>query len=103
MSIRDLLATLMVAGSALMAATGCTASVSAYVLHSEPPPPREELVTYRPGFFWVHGHWERGPDRWHWDTGHWERERAGYIWGEGRWERRGQRFEWINGGWRARA
>src|SRR5690606_34808970 len=72
---------------------------SAHVVYEEPPPPRHEHVTVRPGFVWVKGRWDWRNGQWVWVDGHWERERAGYYWQEGRWERRGNQWVWVEGSW----
>jgi hypothetical protein len=104
MRIKNFLVAALLAGAT---ATGCYesgyATTSGYVVYDEPPPPREEIVTYRPGFFYVHGHWLRDGNRWGWHSGHYERERAGYVYNDGRWERRGRGYVYVDGGWRARS
>ena len=62
----------------------------------------DEAVVYRPGFFFVQGHWYRDGDRWSWSRGYYERERPGYVYVQGRWDRDGGRFRYREGGWRAR-
>jgi len=92
---------LLIAGTALAAApalTGCTAELR--VVDTAPPPPRAELMVYRPGFVWVDGHWGRSRSGWRWHPGHYERERANMVYVNGRWERRGSSYLWIEGGWR---
>jgi YXWGXW repeat-containing protein len=103
-SLRDMLAALLVAGAALAAPAmiGCYASGGAYIVDDEPPPPREEVVVSRPGFFWIHGHWERPGGHWAWRSGYYERERPEQVYVEGRWERRNNGHVWVDGGWRAR-
>ena len=103
-SLRDMVAALLVAGAAMTvpAMTGCYATEDAYVVTEAPPPAREEVVVSRPGFVWVHGHWDRPGGHWLWRPGFYERERADQIYVEGRWERRGRGHVWVNGGWRAR-
>jgi hypothetical protein len=99
-----MLTALLVAGvgvTALPAMTGCYATESAYVV-DVPPAPREEVVVYRSGFVWVHGHWTRPGNRWEWRGGFYERERPNAVYVEGRWERRGRGHVWVDGGWRAR-
>lgn len=102
--IRDILAALVVTGAALTAPvmTGCYASEDAYVTDDAPPPPREEVVVSRPGYVWIHGHWNHNGGRWAWQGGSYERERANQVYVEGRWERRGRGQVWVDGGWRAR-
>jgi hypothetical protein len=93
-----------VLGAAVAAApalSACYAETSGYIVE-DPPPPREEVVTYRPGHIWVHGHWAHDGNRWAWRGGYYERERAGQVYVEGRWERRGNHRVWIEGSWRAR-
>jgi len=102
-ALRNMLTALLVAGAAvpaLPAMTGCAAE-AAYVVDA-PPAPREEVVVYRPGFVWVHGHWTRPGSTWVWRGGTYERERPGMTYVEGRWERRGRGHVWVDGGWRAR-
>jgi hypothetical protein len=103
--LRDMLAALLVAGAALTAPamTGCYASGGAYMVEDEPPPVREEVVVSRPGFVWIHGHWDRPGGHWLWRGGYYERERPNQVYVEGRWERRGRGHVWVGGGWRARA
>ena len=103
-AFRNLLTAVLVSGaalSALPAITGCLAE-GAYVVDEPPPPAREEVVTYRPGFVWIHGRWARPEGRWVWYGGRYERERPHQVYVEGRWERRGHGHVWIDGGWRAR-
>ena len=103
-ALRDMLAALLVAGAALTAPamTGCYASGGAYLVEDEPPPVREEVVVSRPGFIWIHGHWDRPGGHWAWRSGYYERERPEQVYVEGRWERRGNGHVWVGGGWRAR-
>ena len=103
MRIQKLLAAIVLAGASGLAvpAMGCyaTTDVQAY---DEPPPPREEVVVARPGYFWIHGHWYRDGGSWRWRSGYYERERADQVYNEGRWERRGNHHIWVEGSWRAR-
>ncbi len=88
--------------AALLLAGAC-GSGTLYVTDDAPPPPREEVVAYQPGFFWVHGHWDRDTSgHWGWINGHYERERAGYAYDEGRWERQNGHYRYVEGGWRRR-
>jgi hypothetical protein len=99
---------LLTAGAALSTAsavTGCAGEAS-YVVETEsaPPPPREEVVVYRPGHVWVHGHWNRyGRNDWRWRSGYYERERPNMVYTRGHWDRRGRSYVWIEGEWRPRA
>jgi hypothetical protein len=79
--------------------TGC-AGEGSIVVEDEPPAPREEVVETRPGFIFVHGHWDRDGGRWAWRAGRYERERVGHTYVQGHWERRGKGHVWIEGGWR---
>jgi len=79
---------------------GC--ATRAYIVADAPPPPREEVVVFRPGQVWIHGHWERHGPRWAWRDGHYERERPGYVYIEGRWQHSGRDHVWVDGGWRRR-
>lgn len=104
-SLRNIVAALLVTGAALSvpAMTGCYASEDAYLVAEAPPPPREEIVVARPGFIWIHGHWNHAGGHWLWRPGYYERVRPNMVYVEGRWERRGRGHVWIDGGWRARA
>ena len=104
-SLRNILAALLAAGAALTAMpamTGCYASEGSYLVEDSPPPSREEVVTIRPGFLWIHGRWMHPGNRWVWQGGYYERERPNAVYVEGRWERRGRGHVWIDGGWRDR-
>jgi hypothetical protein len=91
------LAAALVAG--VMACAGSTRTV---VRYREPPPARDEVITYRPGYFWVHGRWAYDRGRWGWRGGYYEPERRGQVWTDGHWERRGGDYVWVDGGWRVR-
>ncbi|MGH7635700.1 MAG: hypothetical protein ACRENC_18375, partial [Gemmatimonadaceae bacterium] len=69
------------------------------VVYQEPPPPRVETVTMRPGYIYIKGRWNWQNGNWAWVGGHYENQRAGYAWTEGRWENRGNRWEWVDGSW----
>lgn len=87
------------------AAPGCLAhgGARAGAVEAGPPPPREEVVLYRPGYLWIQGHWVRGASQpWVWQAGHYARERPSHVYVQGRWERRGGRYVWIEGLWRPR-
>jgi len=104
-SVRNILAGLLVAGAALTtvpAMSGCYATEGAYVIEDAPPPPRNEVVVYRPGYVWVHGRWTHPGRHWAWQSGYYERERPNAVYVEGRWERRGRGHVWVAGNWRAR-
>jgi hypothetical protein len=100
MRMRNILLSLLLAGSAGIATTACT--TRAYLVEEAPPAPREEVAVSRPGQVWVAGHWAREGSRWAWQPGHYVRERPGHIYVTGRWDHRPQGYVWIEGGWRAR-
>ena len=86
------------------AMSGCYATTTggAYIVEDVPPPPRQEVAVYRPGYVWIHGRWTHPGRHWVWRGGYYERERPGHVYVEGRWERRGRSHVWVDGGWRAR-
>src|SRR5260221_202451 len=45
-------------------------------VYQEPPAPRVETVTMRPGFVCIKGRWNWQNGNWAWVDGHYERERA---------------------------
>jgi len=98
----SLLACALVLGVATSSAVlpGCVVrGRAAWVVDSQPPPPRE---TARPaprlGHVWIEGHWEnRGG--WVWVNGYWEAQRQNYVWIDGRWEQRGGQWHWVPGRW----
>jgi WXXGXW repeat (2 copies) len=91
---------LTVALSACVASGQATMGVDTTpVVYQDPPPPKAETYSTRPGFVFVKGRWNWQNGQWVWVAGHWDRERAGYAWNDGRWERRGNRWEWIEGTW----
>ena len=103
---RNILTAVLVSGAALSAVpvmTGCAAERSYGYVADEPPPPREEIVSYRPGFVWIHGRWTHPSDRWVWQEGRYEADRPNQVYVEGRWERRGNGHVWVDGGWHARS
>jgi len=103
-AFRNLLTSVLVSGAALSALpvmTGCGVE-GAYVIAEPPPPPRAEVVSYRPGFVWIHGRWGHPDGRWVWYGGRYEHERPNQIYVEGRWERRGNGHVWVDGRWRTR-
>ncbi|MBC7978899.1 MAG: YXWGXW repeat-containing protein [Myxococcales bacterium] len=102
---RNLLTSAAVAAAALAvgpAMTGCYATESAYVIESAPPPPRDEVVVYKPGHVWVHGRWTHPGRHWTWQRGHYERERLNDTYVSGHWEDRGDGHVWVSGNWRPR-
>jgi len=78
------------------------AGEAAYVAEPRPPPPRSEVVAYRPGQVWVQGHWVRGGAGWYWRDGYYVRERPRYVFVQPRWERHGRGYVYIEGAWRPR-
>jgi hypothetical protein len=103
-SLRNIMAALIVTSTALTvpAMTGCYASEGTYVIAESPPPPRDEVVVYRPGHVWVHGRWTRPGRHWVWRSGYYARERPNHVYVEGRWERRNRGYVWVDGSWRSR-
>ncbi len=95
-------AALVAIAPASVALTACYADTG-YVAYSEPPAPRYEYYSYRPGYVWAGGWWARDGARWSWRAGHYERERPGFVYEHPRWERRGDRHVFVHGGWRAGA
>jgi WXXGXW repeat (2 copies) len=101
--MRRLTKFLFIVGVAVLATpalAGCYAETSGYVVGEAPPPPREEVVVYRPGQIWVHGHWRHDGNQYVWHSGYYERERPGHVYLEGRWVKRGHELVWIDGAWR---
>ena len=95
-----LLSLVLAAGAAIAGCAGTARyEVDAY---DAPPAPREEVVTYRPGYVWIHGSWNRYGDRWAWRDGYYVRERQGYVYQDGNWRRSGNHYVWVQGQWRAR-
>lgn len=76
-------------------------SVAVVEVEEEPPPPRVETYSVRPGFIWIEGNWNWRGGRWVWMNGRYERERTGYVYAPGRWERRGRKSVWVEGRWNA--
>ena len=70
----------------------------------EPPPPRKEVRTHRPGpnYFWIAGHYEWRHRHWVWTPGHWEKRRPGQVWVRGHWVKKRGRLVWVPGHWRKR-
>jgi hypothetical protein len=103
MRAHELLAPLLAAGVAfapLPMTAGCAGE--AYLVDTAPPAPRAEVITYRPGYVWVNGHWNRRGGHWHWRDGYYVRERPDMVYIQPRWERRTRGWVYIDGGWRAR-
>jgi hypothetical protein len=108
MSMKNMLASLAIAGSFAAGATGCVVRAQGHInqpvgyveVEEEPPPPRTVVVETRPGMVWVEGRWYRQGNQWAWRDGYYERERAGQVWEQGRWENRGRGHVWVEGRWR---
>ncbi len=111
MTLKNILASLALAGSLAVLGSGCIVRAHGQVggpvvyeeVDEEPPPPRVVVVDTRPGYIWIEGRWSRGGNRWNWQDGYWEHERSGQAWEQGRWERRGRGHVWVTGRWRAGA
>lgn len=95
----------LLAGATAAMVPACATSSRGYVVatYEEPPPPmREEYVSYRPGYVWVHGNWLRDANnRWRWRSGYHMREQPGYVWVDGHWAHNGRNYFWVDGGWRS--
>jgi hypothetical protein len=89
----------------LLVAVALQAGASACVVHSsrpvrEPPAPRVERYSVRPGYVWVEGRWLWRDEAWQWQPGHWTRARSGYAYQQGRWERGPDgELRWRPGRW----
>src|SRR5262245_30874515 len=103
MKSNKLLGLIVASATATLVPACATTGHATIVAYEEPPPPlREEVVVYRPGFVWVHGNWARDYEgRWRWNGGYYVDERPGYVYMPGRWERRGRNYAWVGGTWRA--
>jgi hypothetical protein len=98
-----LISLLLAGATALGVGAGC-AGEARYVVsdYDAPPPPREEVVAYRPGYVWIHGTWNRYGDHWAWHDGYYARERPGYVYQDGFWRRDGRNYVSVRGQWRPR-
>ena len=65
----------------------------------KPPAAQEEKVIERPGYLWVHGHWDWQNNQWNWVNGRWEKERPGFQWRDGEWQQDGDVWHWHDGSW----
>ncbi len=78
-------------------------SLSACVVHTQPPPRRVEVRPARPfpKAVWIEGHWEHRQREWVWVSGYWvkkPRPKAHWVPGhlkKGRWG-----WKWVPGHWR---
>jgi hypothetical protein len=70
------------------------------IVEEAPPPAREEVVIYKPGYVWIQGNYTRATGRWAWVPGRYVRERPGYVFIGGRWDRWPSGYVWVMGGWR---
>jgi hypothetical protein len=70
------------------------------IAEEAPPPAREEIVIYKPGYVWIQGNYTRSNGGWAWVPGRYVRERPGYVWISGRWDRWPSGYVWVTGGWR---
>lgn len=103
--MKSKLISLLLAGAAAATVPACMGTTHGYVAvesyEEAPPPLREEYVSYRPGYVWIHGNWQRGyGNRWQWQNGYYVRERAGYVYQDGYWQRRNRGYVYIRGSWR---
>lgn len=84
----------------LLLASAC--ATEGYIVADSPPAARAETVSYRPGYVFVHGHWNRDHGQWRWREGSYQRDRPNFVYIEGRWQRNGRGHVWVEGGWRRR-
>jgi hypothetical protein len=98
--------------SAVVLLSGCAADPGFYngraevVIHSSPPPLRDEVIGVAPwhGAIWIRGHWARHGDDFVWRKGYWaSRPDDDARWVPGHWvERRHDRWVWRPGHWQYR-
>lgn len=84
-----LLATLTISTGAGMA--------SAQPWRGNPPPPRHETWSHRPGYAWENGHWRRVGARWVWVNGHEVALGHGGRWVAGHWVNGPRGRYWVGG------
>jgi hypothetical protein len=74
-----------------------------YVRYSRPrfapPALRFEVVSARPGYFWVSGRYNWLNDQYVWVPGHYEVQQPNRQWIEGRWEIQNGYYVWVDGYW----
>jgi hypothetical protein len=92
---------LLAAATAVAAFAACNGDyyTSSTFAYTQPPPPRDELVSYRPGYVYVHGHWLREPGGWRFEPGYYMPEKPGLMWVDGHWAQQNGQYVWIDGGW----
>ena len=96
---RTLLASIVLAGSALMF-SGCASRGAVYV--GGPPAPRVEYYGVAPGpeYVWLPGYYNYGSSGYVWVGGRWgRRPHSGARWVDGGYARRGNHFEHREGRW----
>ena len=88
-----------------VALTGC-AGAERQVIYEDPPPPRDERPTKKPGthVFWQEGHWAWKDGLYYWSSGGWEQERERQLWIPGYWraveeEGKPRGWEWVEPRW----
>jgi hypothetical protein len=78
---------------------GCAMGRHGHLAWIAPPLIAAAIVTSRPGFVWVEGHWDWAGGRWSWTNGYWMREQPGFVWEQGIWIHNHDRYEWRPGRW----
>ncbi len=99
MTPKALIATLMVAASAIALPAISTAGVLIDVDIAPPAAQVEVVPPARVGYVWAPGFWEWRDGRHVWIGGHWIGERRGYHWVPDRWDPVGGRWHHERGHW----
>ena len=96
-AIRNLLLSLLLAGSAFAAPAFAQVSVNITIA---PPAPQYEVVpTLQPGYVWAPGYWGWNGDRHIWIRGRSIVQREGYRWEPDRWDQRNNAYYRTAGHW----
>jgi hypothetical protein len=93
-------ATMLTAGTALVAPATATAQPMHSAQFGPPPPPRREAVPPpRRGWVWAPGHWAWNGRRHVWRPGNWVRARPGQVYRAPEWRQNNGRWEYQSGRW----